>query len=419
MTHIALKVHHLSKRFHVPAVQGHADPRRESCSRRWDWLWALRDVTFEIPRSQTVGLIGPNGSGKSTLLKILSGVSHGDGGGFEAHGRIGALLELGAGFHPDLTGIENVYLNGSLLGLSSLEVDRLLPDIIGFAELERFMDMPVRHYSSGMTARLGFATATRLAPDILLMDETFAAGDARFQARALDHIAQMKAAGHTLILVSHNAEIILQLTDRVIWLDHGRLRRDGEPQSVVAEYQRTQQLGLEGVDAVRTRMGLAGLFDQRVQGEPPVTLAETTLHGPHDQTRELAIETGECVTLELTLRHPQPAPRRVAVETAWALEDETVVAQSRSQVELEPDQDSTRICLDFDNWTLQENRYRCAVAVGPVPDQETESATDFDATKPSHHPYYDAREDCGAVRVVTPNPFDLPALKAFSTEWEA
>ncbi|MCL5271045.1 MAG: ABC transporter ATP-binding protein, partial [bacterium] len=193
----ALTVTHLAKSFRVAReADGGADPRRERRSRRHDRFWALRGVSFSVEPGRTLGIIGPNGSGKSTLMKILAGVMQPERGGFEARGRIGALLERGAGFHPELTAIENVYLNGALLGLSERQVDALLPAIISFAELERFMDMPVKHFSSGMTTRLGFAVAMQLAPEILLMDETFAAGDAHFMAKTIGHIAGMKARGH-------------------------------------------------------------------------------------------------------------------------------------------------------------------------------------------------------------------------------
>ena len=211
MTSPVLTINRLSKAFRMPRSRVGDDPRRIRISRRHDCFQVLKDVSFDLHHGETVGLVGPNGSGKSTLLKILAGVMTADSGSFQATGGIGALLELGAGFHDDLNGIENIYLNGALLGLSLTEIDRLLPEIIEFSELEQFMDMPVRHYSSGMTARLGFAIASRLAPKILLMDETFATGDARFQAKALSHIGRLKERGHTMILVSHNMEMIMKI----------------------------------------------------------------------------------------------------------------------------------------------------------------------------------------------------------------
>ncbi|MBI1785353.1 ABC transporter ATP-binding protein, partial [Candidatus Sumerlaeota bacterium] len=218
----AISVRRLSKSFSVPRLKARgerpADPRRRPAGWR-DRFDVLRDLTFEIPRGQAVGVIGPNGSGKTTLLKILAGVMNADSGEMKIGGRVGALLEVGAGFHPDLAGEENVQLNGALLGISRAEMSRHLAEIIAFAGLERYMDMPVRHYSSGMIVRLGFATAIQLRPDILLLDETFAVGDAEFQGKAFRRIREMKSAGVTMMLVSHNAEQLLQLADRVIWID--------------------------------------------------------------------------------------------------------------------------------------------------------------------------------------------------------
>ncbi len=254
MDDLALTVDRLGKAYRVPHARDGRDPRREKISARKDLFHALRDVSFGVRRGETLGLIGANGSGKSTLLKILAGVVQADRGSFSACGRIGALLELGAGFHPDLTGIENVYLSGALLGMEARRIDELLPDIIGFAELERFMDMPVKHYSSGMAGRLGFAVATQLAPDILLMDETFATGDLRFQAKAIEHVAGMKRRGHTLLIVSHNLEIMIQLADRVLWLDHGGVKLAGEPREVLTHYRRARGQALDRVD-VQSRPG--------------------------------------------------------------------------------------------------------------------------------------------------------------------
>ncbi|HDQ71339.1 MAG TPA: ABC transporter ATP-binding protein, partial [Chloroflexi bacterium] len=155
-------------------------------------FWALKDVSFSVQRGESVGIIGPNGAGKSTTLKLLTRIIEPTSGQVEIRGRVGALLELGAGFHPDLTGRENVYLNGSILGLSRAEIDRKMDDIVGFAELERFIDMPVKHYSSGMYVRLGFSVAVHTEPEILLIDEVLAVGDQNFQRKCMDHIYEMK-----------------------------------------------------------------------------------------------------------------------------------------------------------------------------------------------------------------------------------
>lgn len=199
-------------------------------------FWALRDVSFTVHQGETVGLIGPNGAGKSTVLKLISRIIEPTSGRTEINGRIGALLELGAGFHPDLTGRENVYLNGSILGLSRAQIQRKLNDIVAFAELERFIDVPVKHYSSGMYVRLGFSVAVHTDPQILLVDEVLAVGDQAFQARCLERISQMRQQGITTLLVSHGLDTVRRMCDRAVWLDRGQVQAVGLADDVVASY---------------------------------------------------------------------------------------------------------------------------------------------------------------------------------------
>ncbi|RLC86388.1 MAG: ABC transporter ATP-binding protein [Chloroflexi bacterium] len=208
--------------------------RRDNGSR--EEFWALRDVDFNVEQGETVGLIGPNGAGKSTALKLVSRIIEPTSGRIKVNGRVGALLELGAGFHPDLTGRENIYLNGSILGLGRAEIERKLDDIIAFAELERFIDVPVKHYSSGMYVRLGFSVAVHTDPEVLLVDEVLAVGDAAFQRKCLERIDRMRSEGVTVLFVSHNAETVRTICSRAVWLDDGQLLADGSAESVVARY---------------------------------------------------------------------------------------------------------------------------------------------------------------------------------------
>jgi len=208
--------------------------RRNNDSR--EEFWALRDVSFAVKQGETVGLIGPNGAGKSTGLKLISRIIEPTSGQIKVNGRVGALLELGAGFHPDLTGRENVYLNGSILGLSRREISQRLESIVEFAELSRFIDMPVRNYSSGMLMRLGFAVATSFRPDILLIDEVLAVGDQSFQAKCLQRIVQMRGQGVTIFFVSHSLEMVRRLCRRAIWLDEGQVQAMGPTDEVVVDY---------------------------------------------------------------------------------------------------------------------------------------------------------------------------------------
>ena len=192
-------------------------------------FWALRDVDLEIGAGQTVGLIGPNGSGKSTLLKVLSGILAPTTGTVTVRGRIASLLELGAGFNGELTGRENVFLNAAILGLSRRETERYFDDIVGFAELEPFIDNQVKHYSSGQYVRLGFAVAVHVSPDILLVDEVLAVGDESFQRKCLDKIGEFQERGCTILFVTHALDLIPRICSRGVVLDRGRVLHDGDP----------------------------------------------------------------------------------------------------------------------------------------------------------------------------------------------
>ncbi len=199
-------------------------------------FWALRGVSFEILPGKTVGLIGSNGAGKSTVLKLIARIIEPTSGRIEVNGRVGALLELGAGFHPDLTGQENIYLNSSILGLSRTQTRERLEEIIAFAELERFIDVPVKHYSSGMYVRLGFSVAVHTYPDILLVDEVLAVGDAAFQHKCLERIKHLQRQGVSIVLVSHSMEQITDICDYVLWLQNGYVRSEGVPEQVISDY---------------------------------------------------------------------------------------------------------------------------------------------------------------------------------------
>jgi ABC-2 type transport system ATP-binding protein len=198
-------------------------------------FWALHDVSFDIPEGSSLGLIGHNGSGKTTLLKIVAGILRPTSGLVRQRGRLAALLELGAGFHPELTGRENVYLNASFLGLSRRETDAAYEGIVAFAELEDFMDNQVKFYSSGMLVRLGFAVAVHVDPEVLLIDEVLAVGDEAFQAKCLDRIRQFQRDGRTIVLVTHALDTVTQICDRAVMLHHGEIHAAGAPGDVVRE----------------------------------------------------------------------------------------------------------------------------------------------------------------------------------------
>ncbi|HUX07663.1 MAG TPA: ABC transporter ATP-binding protein [Acidobacteriota bacterium] len=200
-------------------------------------FWALKDVSMKLKKGQALGLIGPNGSGKSTLLKLIAGTSIPTNGEIKVNGTVAALLELGAGFHPEFSGRQNIHMNAQIFGLSDEEIDELMPDIIQFAELDRYIDMPVRTYSSGMYARLGFAVASHVDPDILIIDEALAVGDLYFQRKSLDRIIYFREIGKTILFVSHVMPVIQRFCDEVIWLDEGKIRLRGEAKKVTKEYE--------------------------------------------------------------------------------------------------------------------------------------------------------------------------------------
>ena len=222
----AIEVDGVSKRFRL-TTERHSSLKERAIhfGRRHSGkeLWALRDISIEVEEGKTVGLLGHNGSGKSTLLKCIGGILQPNKGVIRTKGRLASLLELGAGFHPELTGRENVFLNASILGMSKRDIEGRFDDIVGFAELEQFIDQQVKHYSSGMYVRLGFAVATNVDPDVLLVDEVLAVGDESFQRKCLDRVRLFQKQGRTIVFVTHAADLVRQICDKATVLDHGEL----------------------------------------------------------------------------------------------------------------------------------------------------------------------------------------------------
>lgn len=210
-------------------------------------FYALRDITFFLDRGETLGLIGRNGSGKSTILKLIAGVMAPSEGEVRVAGRVSPLIELGAGFHPDLTGRENIYLNASILGMTSREIRAQFDAIVEFAELWEFIDTPVKRYSSGMYARLGFAVAVHSEPEVLLVDEALSVGDAFFEERCLEKMHEFQRRGTTIVVVSHSSELISNFCERAIWLEHGRVVAEGIARDVVRRYQQSVPHAVESV----------------------------------------------------------------------------------------------------------------------------------------------------------------------------
>jgi lipopolysaccharide transport system ATP-binding protein len=301
----AIRLDHLSKRFILrtegsrsfqDTFLGLLRGRRASKQE----FWALRDVSFEVQAGETLGLIGPNGSGKSTILKLISRILVPTTGHITTNGKVSTLLEVGAGFHPDLTGRENIYLNGSVMGLGRREINERLDDIIAFAELARFIDMPVKHYSSGMYMRLGFAVAIHVDPDILLVDEVLAVGDAAFQRKCLEQIDRMRHRGVTILFVSHDLETVRRLCPRTIWMDQGQIAADGASEAVVQRYQMWSWRQEEVVQQQVERGG------ERRWGTGEIEIVQVRLlNGKGEE--ETLFHTGEPLVVEMHYR----AQRRV------------------------------------------------------------------------------------------------------------
>jgi lipopolysaccharide transport system ATP-binding protein len=249
MPDIAIRVDHLSKMYLIGHARQRQDTlrdllvdtlkrpfKRDGKQDNPDQLWALKDVSFEVKHGEVLGIIGRNGAGKSTLLKILSRITEPTQGRAVLNGRVGSLLEVGTGFHPELTGRENIYLNGSLLGMRRVEIDKKFDEIVAFAEIEKFLETPVKRYSSGMYVRLAFAVAAHLEPEILLVDEVLAVGDIEFQKKCLGKMGEVAKFGRTVLFVSHNMNAVQRLCSKTLMLDHGGIVSFGQTDKVVSDF---------------------------------------------------------------------------------------------------------------------------------------------------------------------------------------
>jgi ABC-2 type transport system ATP-binding protein len=285
----AIEVRDVSKRFRIYREKPTSLKQRLLTSRsRAEDFWALRDVALDVGEGSTFGLIGHNGSGKTTLLKCVAGILRPTSGAILQRGRLAALLELGAGFHPELTGRENVYLNASFLGLSRKQTDAAFDDIVAFAELEQFIDTEVKFYSSGMLVRLGFAVAVYVEPDVLLIDEVLAVGDEAFQAKCLNRVREFQREGRTIVLVTHALDTVTEICDRAAMLHHGELHAIGMPAEVVREMR-------------HVLLGMADPGFVPEQGTREVEIIEVQIVRP-DGSSHGAILSGDPLTIVVDVR---------------------------------------------------------------------------------------------------------------------
>lgn len=316
-------------------------------------FWALRDVSLEVHQGETFGLIGENGSGKSTMLKCLTKILRPDRGGVGVQGKVSALLELGAGFHPELSGRENVFLNGAILGLSQKELRKRFDDIVDFSGIHQFIDEPVKNYSSGMYVRLGFSVAINVDPDVLFVDEVLAVGDEAFQRKCNEKFAQLKQAGKTIVLVSHGLQAVQNLCDRVAWFSHGQVMQIGNPREVIESYTGTihsdRQLDEDG----HTRWG---------SGEGRITRVAFVV-GNGDQTT--TIRSGEPATLRLEYQFDSPIDTPVFGFSISTLEGFQVTAPSSRDAGCVPEKlhGSGHVDINFDPVVLLPGSYDLTVSL--------------------------------------------------------
>jgi ABC-2 type transport system ATP-binding protein len=327
-------------------------------------FWALSQdgLDFEIEEGSTVGLLGHNGSGKSTLLKCVAGIIQPTEGQTVTRGRVAALLELGAGFHPELTGRENIFMNGLILGLSKKSIERVFDEIVDFAELDRFIDMQVRHYSSGMYVRLGFAVAVNVDPDIMLIDEVLAVGDENFQRKCLDRVAQFQREGRTILFVTHAADLVRRICDRAIVLDRGELIADSPPGEAVRIFRDSLQ-----------HSGLAAVVDVAppVEGGPGADESEVPLS---DGARKANEATHRVKITNVQIEHPGNVAGR-----QWLLPDEAMTIRIRYHAE-EPTDDLLFSIAIFDEDAKQiyGTNTRIAGVTVPIADGDGEMCFAFD-----------------------------------------
>jgi lipopolysaccharide transport system ATP-binding protein len=301
MPDFVLKVAGLGKKYRLGGPQSYGT-LRDAIARLWHRrpressekeFWALRNVGFEVRSGDALGIVGRNGAGKSTLLKVLSRITSPDEGIVELEGRVGALLEVGTGFHPELTGRENVFLNGVLLGMTKADVRSKFDEIVSFSGVEQFLDTPVKRYSSGMRVRLGFAVAAHLEPEILVVDEVLAVGDAEFQRRCLGRMQEVSQEGRTVLFVSHQMEAIQSLCTRAVWLDQGMVVKDGSPDDVVRSY-------LSSVLDLGAQTSLQSRTDRT--GEGRYRVMEFAASGEGGST----MMTGQPAVFSLVVSHIEP-----------------------------------------------------------------------------------------------------------------
>ena len=350
-----VRVSHLSKRFRLFHDRNQTLKQSLLTMRRasYEDFWALSNISFDVARGETFGIVGHNGSGKSTLLKCLTKILEPDEGSISVNGSVSALLELGTGFHPELSGRENVYLNAAILGVPRRYVHERFDEIVEFSGLEQFIDTPVKNYSSGMFVRLGFAVAINVDPDVLIIDEVLAVGDAEFQAKCADKIADMRDRDKTIVLVTHALDDVERLCRRAAWIDHGRLRMIGAPHEITAAYLETTHEGRS-----------VHYQDGQRWGSGEVRIASLDILGPDGLPVRVA-RSGEPHAIRIELEADEPVSRPgvvLSIHDQNATLVSEVSTQSR-EIMIDCVDGSRTITLEIDALPLVEGTYDLSCAV--------------------------------------------------------
>lgn len=303
----AIEIRNLSKSFRLYTRKTESAVERFLMLKRsrFEQLWALKDVNLNVDEGRVIGVIGPNGSGKSTLLKVLSNIYRPDEGTFSVNGNVAALLELGAGFHPELTGRENIYLNGSILGLTRKEINNRFDEIVEFSGLEKFLDTPIKNYSTGMTVRLGFSIAMSIDPDVLLIDEVLGVGDLNFSKKSFLKIKSFAESGKTILFVSHDLSVVGSFADHVVWLDQGKVKGQGEPEEMINAYMTDLQVRRDEVHSKGRALQSEMIRDRSGSGE--VTIEDVKFFDSTG-TEKYLFNAGDTMVIKISYKSREIIP---------------------------------------------------------------------------------------------------------------
>ena len=368
-----IQLEHIWKRYRIGAQHDSLRDAIPALLKRWlgrnghtpeeAEFWALQDVNFTVRKGETLGIIGHNGAGKSTILKLLSRIIRQTRGTATVRGRLAALIELGGGFHPDLSGAENIYLQGTMLGLTRRQVARVYDAIVAFSELEKFLEMPVKRYSSGMVVRLGFAIAAQVRPEVMLIDEVLAVGDLAFQQKCFTQIGELRQRGTTMIFISHNLEAVQKLCDRVLWLEEGQIKEEGAPADIVRRYRTSVWSGALKADGARRPLA---------PSSGPLQILGVALIGRDSKPVE-SLEMGQPLRIDVRFHAARPIKQpeiRIGVERFDGLLCHGVSSRHSNGLPDELAGDGT-VSLEYPTVNLLPNLYQVTVemfeANNPVP----------------------------------------------------